>query len=191
VEIPHTFTTELSVEFQDRLRARYSPKQNAIVIEQRVGKNIIGSIPRRMIQDNERRQSLAEGYKPFMTIAISEKVRCPECDYWIEVPNRETRQVKCLYCKLKGRNTSLIAGYYPLNHHLINHLKSIDPLRNMDDKIANKLTEQNEKIAEQQQKQLSNDAEAYTSDNLNRLMQIPTFGYSGTKAKEGTEVKGF
>lgn len=122
---------------------------------------------------------------PIMTVAVSETMRCPDCGYKLVVPFNETMQLSCLACKLKGRNTKVIAGYYPLNHILLNHLKSIDPLRNMDEDMIGKMNEYNEKKMEQQQKQLSDDAESYASDNINRLMGIPTFGYAGVKRFEG------
>jgi len=190
MDIPDTFTKDLEIDFQGRLRARWSPKQQAVIIEQRVGKNILPSLPRKSY-DNERRQSLAEGYIPIMTVSASSRMRCPECSTWVEVPDRETRQVSCLYCKLRGRSTKFTAGFYPLNSFLLNHLKEIDPLRNATDEMAKKMIEQNELRTELMQKQLAHDAESYASDNLNRLMQIPTFSYAGLKAKEGTTVKGF
>lgn len=189
MEIPETFLTELSVEFQDRLRARYSAKQNSVVIEQKVGRNIVGSVPRKLLS-NETRQSLAEGYKPIMQVAVSEVIRCEDCSSKIPVPFNETREVKCEYCKLKGRVSRYHVGFYPLNVTLINHLKSIDPLRNMDKNFAAEMQAQNERIAEQQQKSLYDEAESYANDNIYKLMGIPTKGMNG-KIMTGTELKGF
>jgi hypothetical protein len=189
VDIPTEFTTSLSVEFQDRLRARWSGKQQAIIIEQRVGKNILPSLPRISYSD-ERRQSLAEGYMPIMTVAVSETMRCPSCNLKVNVPNRETKQIRCLYCQVKGRKTLITAGYYPLNSFLIEHLKSIDPLRNMDKDMVKEMNERNEKMLQKQQEQLQDNAIAYSNDNFNRLVGIQQTGYTG-KIKAGTEVKGF
>ncbi len=189
MDIPQTFLDDLDVEFQGRLRARFSGMQQAVIIEQKVGRNILPSLKRDRYT-NERRQSLAEGYMPIMTVSVSEKVRCPECNYWLEVPNRETKQIRCFSCKLKGRTSLIIAGYFPLNSFLINHLKEIDPVRNMDKDMTQELDRQNERKAELMQRQLSNDAESYASDNLNQLMGIPTFGYTSKKLA-GTDVKGF
>ena len=140
--------------------------------------------------DDERRQSLAEGYLPIMTVSVSEKMRCPEDGYWLDVPNRETKQITCLACKLKGRTTKVTAGFYPLNSSLLNHLKAIDPLRNMDRDLAKEMLEANEKLTEIQQKELYNQADAYASDNLNRLMGIPVSSLSASKIFEGTNVRG-
>ena len=192
MEIPEIFLEDLKVEFQDRLRAKFSRKQNATLIQQRMARNVIGSLNRKFLKhDDERRQHLAEGYKTIMTVAASETIRCPECCMKLEVPKLETRQIKCLYCKLKGRKTQVTSGYYPLNSSLINHLKAIDPMRNMDNNLVQATMDQNERIAKQQQKQLYDNAHDYASDNLNRLMGIPVVGYAGTKLKEGTQVKGF
>ena len=140
---------------------------------------------------DERRQSLAEGYMPILTVSASEQIRCPECAMFVEVPNRETQQVRCWYCASRGRTTRITAGFYPLNSSLINHLKSIDPLRNMESDDVAKMQEYNEKLIAQRQAEISANAEAYTSDNINRLMGILQTGYSGTKVKEGTDIKGF
>lgn len=189
MEIPETFLTDLKVEFQERLRARYSAKQNCVVIEQRVGKNVIGSVPRSMLS-NETRQSLAEGYKPIMQVAVGETIRCKDCSNKISVPFCSTEEVKCLYCKLKGRVSKYHVGFYPLNIKLINHLKEIDPLRNMDKDLAKEMQEQNERITAQQQKALYNDAESYANDHIYKLMGIPTKSMAG-KVMQGTELKGF
>lgn len=190
--IPESFQEDLEREFQGRLRARWSGKKQCVVIEQRVARNVVGSLPRELFKKNdETRQSLAEGYKQVMDVAVSEQMKCPECTTTLSVPNRTTAQITCMGCRVKGRTKKYIVGYYPLDTNLINHLKSIDPLRNLEKDTAAELNAYNEKIAEAQQKQLSEEAEAYTSDNLNRLMQIPSFSYSGNKIKQGTELRGF
>ncbi len=190
MDIPETFAHDLEIEFQGRLRARFSPKSQAVIIEQRVGKNVLPSLPRKFY-DNEKRQALAEGYMPIMTVSLSETMKCPECTYVLKVPNRETAQIVCLSCKLKQRSTKITAGFYPLNSSLLHHLKEIDPLRNMDRNMAMEMVERNERMTEIHQKSLRNDAEDYASDNIERLMGIPSAKYSGMKVMEGTEVKGF
>jgi hypothetical protein len=57
--------------------------------------------------------------------------------------------------------------------------------------MVQNMLDANERKSEVMQQELYNNADAYASDNLNRLMGIPQFGYNGTKAKEGTELKGF
>lgn len=182
MEINEIFQEELKREFQERLRIRWNGKKQAYTVEQRVGKNIIGQLPRELFKHNDfYRQGLAEGYKPIMDVAVSETMRCPSCNTKLTVPNRETKQFRCTYCQSKGRRSLLLAGYYPLNSFLINHLKTIDPLRNMEVNQVQRLQDYNEKLMEREQAKLSDEAEAYTSDNLNRLMGILQTGYSGMK----------
>jgi hypothetical protein len=189
VEIPETFEQTLAIEFQDRLRIRWSGKQQSFLIQQRVGPNLIGSVPRRLL-DSEKRQDLAQGYRTIMNVSPSEIVKCPECSIKLNVPYKETRQIKCLYCQLKQRSTFIAAGYFPLDSSLINHLKSIDPIRQMDSDDVQRMQTHNDRISESQQKQLYDDAESYSSDNINQLMGILQTGYGGMKVKDGTEVKG-
>lgn len=181
MEINESFKDDLRIEFQGRLRVRWSGKQQSYLIQQRVGRNLIGNISRKTFKDSEKVQDLAEGYRTIMVVSPAEKTRCPECSTWLDVPNRTTAQIKCEFCKFKGRNVSFIAGYYPLNSSLIQHLKSIDPLRDGDKDMQKKLDQHNEKLTSSMQKKISQDAEDYTSDNLNRLMGILSVGYSGMK----------
>jgi hypothetical protein len=189
MDISETFKDELRIEFQDRLRIKWSGKSQAFLIQQRVGKNLIGSVPRAKL-GLEKSMDLAEGYRTILSVAPSEHMKCPDCFTSISVPKLETKELKCLYCKLRGRSTKIVAGYYPLNSSLINHLKEIDPIRNLDRDLIAEMNDRNEKIQEAQVKQLSKDAEDYSSDNINKLMGILQTGYSGMKVKEGSEVKG-
>jgi len=188
MEINETFLDDLEITFQGRLRARWSAKQRAIIIEQRTARSLIGSVPRRAY-DNETRQSLAEGYKLLMTVAPRETIRCARCNYTLEVPKLETREITCLQCKLSGLRGKVFAGYYPLNSSLIHYLKSIDPLRDNNESNASKMVEYNENITKQQQRQLFNASEAYADDNFNRIVGIQQVGR--TKVMAGTELKGF
>lgn len=181
MEIPETFEQDLDREFQNRLRIKWNRKKNSFTIEQKVGQNIIGSLPREMFKDSFYKQSLAEGYKPIIDVAVSETLKCPNCAEILNVPNRETKQFKCLNCQSKGKRTIFVAGYFPLNSFLINYLKTIDPIRNLEVDQAKRILEHNEKLAAMEQKKLSDDAEAYTSDNLNKLMGILQTGYSEVK----------
>jgi len=190
LEIPQNFIALLDIEFQSRLRVKWSGKQQAYLIQQKIGPNLVGSVPRGKL-DAEKVNDLAQGYLTIMTVSPSEKMKCQECSSSLSVPNRETRQIRCLYCKVRGRSTQVIAGYYPLDSNLIAHLKTIDPMRNMETDQVSRMNDHNENLQKAQLKELANEAESYADDNLAKLMGIPEFKYAGNKIKEGTELTGF
>src|SRR5262245_29340645 len=108
---PTEFTERLQQKFDGRLRVRWSAKEQHFVIEQRVGRAVVAPI--RISEGRDDLIRARDGYHPVMVISAGDRMRCPTCHYEMKVPVRDTVDVKCEYCGLKGRQTHVVAGYWP------------------------------------------------------------------------------
>lgn len=169
---PRSFTESLKTQFGGRLRIRWSPKQQQWQIEEKIARST-GDMPQDSYNDEATR--LRDGYALVCTVTPGDRMPCPKCRTTLYVPVFHFGMVKCDYCAVQGRNTNIIAGHFPLNDSLLEHLRRLDPIRAYrDDFIYPEYNEWIEKKIDQKVEDLT----PIWSDHYRRLVGIPMVGYS-------------
>lgn len=122
-----------------------------------------------------------DGYLGVMEITPGDRMPCPRCHYTLQVPVFETWDMRCPYCRLMGYQTRVVAGYWPLNDRLIEHLQKIDPLRGLQAEQAAAADRHNRLLLESQTNDALRPGEAKFEQDYNRLVGIA----QNTNPKEG------
>ncbi len=123
---PDTFVEQLRLDCP-HLRVRWSPRRAMWQIEQQVGRAAL--LPIRIEEGDDSLRRSCDGYALVMEVAPSDRVSCPRCCLPITLPHLETREVPCAYCRSRGIDTTVIAGYWPLGEALLQHLRRTNPFR--------------------------------------------------------------
>lgn len=177
MDAPTTFTRQLKDEFQDRLRIRWSAKRREFHIEQRVGR--MAPNPCRIDEGDDDLIRARDGYIHVMSISPGDRTPCPECHFELQVPVMDTADIRCPYCQIKGRTTRVVAGYWPLNERLIDHLRKLDPLRGHSHELAAEADRRNVARLKAAEANLSDTVISAADDDYRRLVGIPSVGYTG------------
>lgn len=170
MDAPTQFVDRLRSTFNDRLRIRWSTTEKCFHIEQKVGRAVVAPIFIDESRDDLIRAR--DGYHPVMTIQPGDRMPCPECHYQLRVPVMDTADLPCPYCRLKGRTTRVVAGYWPLNDLLIDHLRKIDPLRGASEELSAEADRHNRLLLKSQEADAYREGEAAFSDDYNRIVGI-------------------
>lgn len=180
MDLDTQFQERLQQEFGDRIRIRWSQKQQSWLVEQKVARGQM-YWDRYVPEHDDELIAVRDGYLFLMHITPGDRMRCPgNCGSTLKSPIRQTELVVCPVCKIRGYSHKHILGFFPLNDSFITYLKSIDPLRRDAKKDINKVDDYNERIVRGAQRRMSNEAEAYGKDEFARLTGIPTVGLSGS-----------
>ena len=174
---PTEFTERLHSTFDGRLRIRWSAAERQFHIEQKVGRAVVAPI--RIEEGRDDLIRARDGYHPVMTITPGDRTPCPECNFTLRVPVRDTADIRCPYCQLKGRTTRVVAGYWPLDDSLIEHLRKIDPLRPGSETLAEEADRRNHQRLQSAENDISNAGYAALDERYNRIVGIPQVGYTG------------
>lgn len=185
--VTREFEDRLQREFDGRLRLRWSNRAGEFQVEQKVG---VGREAPISDNDEDDLVRARDGYAYVMSVRDGDRMPCPTCNYTVQVPYLEVAHIRCPYCKFKGRNTYMVAGYFPLNDNFINYLKERDPLRGASKELAAAMDRRNEALAKSAEQAHADRAVAAFDDSYRRVVGIPQTGYTG-KILEGTQVKGF
>ena len=114
-----------------------------------------------------------------MSVRTGTLMDCPRCGTELKVPYMETHLVSCPYCKLRGKNSTFAAVYFPLGDSLIDYLKTIDPENPASERLAEDLDRQNEMLSAMMERDALRDGTAAAAERYNRLVGIPQVGLSG------------
>lgn len=176
------FNTRLQDVFGGRLRARWSDYSRSYHIEQKVGRGVFDPPTHRDHRESDRWIRARDGYSHVMEIRVGDRMACPTCHLPVDVPTMELAETRCLYCKLKGRDTTFVACYFPLGETLIDHLRKIDPENDGIRRQAAEI-ERNQRRAELSRERAADGA---LRDGLMdaAIDQIPKWGYGGMKRLE-------
>lgn len=178
--IPSAFEERLRDAFDGRLRIRWSVKARELRIEQKVGNAI--TIPIRIDADRDDLICARDGYDYLLSIRSGDRMPCPECEWTeLKVPVRDFVDIRCAYCASKGKQGRTVAGYWPLDDSLIDHLKKIDPLRGASQRLAKEADLANARRLASLEADFSNTIYAHGADHYAELVGIPQFGYSHAK----------
>ena len=152
--VPAGFTKRLEHEFQGRIRLRWSSAQSEFQVEQRVRRGAHDGPISSSKDDVGIRQR--DGYLYLFSIEIS-----------------------CASCKLHGREHRVIAGYFPLNDTLIEHLKKLDPERGASQRLNARVLANNLAHQSRLGQSVVNDTSDKLRDDFSRIAGIPQVGYTG------------
>jgi hypothetical protein len=130
---PDSFTDQLSSQFHNRFRLRWSDKRQEFHLEQKV---FTGQVMEPPPIDPESGHfdtysdewiRARDGYFYVMTIRAGDRMPCPICHSTLKVPVMETREMWCDECRKRGNDGRYVAAFYPLGEVLLDHLRDIDP----------------------------------------------------------------
>lgn len=117
-----------------------------------------------------------------MSISQGDRMCCPECKWReLRVPVREFADIRCDFCASLGKQGRVVAGYFPLDDSLIDHLKKIDPDGNHSRNITKEIDQRNQAREMSNERDMSNIVESAGNDHYDQLVGIPHFGYSQAK----------
>lgn len=177
MDAPQSFVDALERTFDGRLRIRWSAAERQFHIEQKVGRAVVP--PVRIDEGRDDLIRARDGYHPVMTVTPGDRMRCPSCNYDLKVPVRDTHDIRCGYCQMMGRTTRVVAGYWPLDDSLIEHLRKIDPHRDAQKELAEEADQHNRLLLKAQEDAALAPAMAAFNDDYRRLVGIPMVGYTG------------
>lgn len=178
MDAPSSFVEQLERVFNGRLRIRWSAKNQEFHIEQKVGRGF-ALAPVAIDEGRDDLICARDGYFHVMAIKAGDRMPCPSCNYKLTVPVMDTADMKCPYCALMGRTTRVVAGYWPLNERLIEHLRKIDPLRGAQQELAEEADRYNRALIKSAENTYSDVVTSKASDDYNRLVGIPQVGFTG------------
>lgn len=176
MEIPETFASRLDSAFDGRLRIRWSHADQVYHVEQKVARALI-NFPAALTDDEATR--LRDGYHFVMVVTTGDRMPCPACRTTLAVPLRQSALVSCPTCKQRGLEHRVQAAHYPLDDTLIDHLKSIDPLRGMSKALRAKVEAHNAALMAQQQRDVLDQLTSRANDDFAQIAGIPSVGYTG------------
>lgn len=176
MEVPEEFAARLDAAFDGRLRIRWSQAEGAYHVEQRVARALI-NFPAALTDDEAIR--LRDGYHFIMVVRTGDRMPCPRCGATLKVPLRTSTMVTCDPCRQRGLEYRIPAAHYPLDDTLIDHLKSIDPLRGMSKALRSKVEAHNAALTQQQQQAVLNRLTDKANDDFAQIAGIPSVGYTG------------
>lgn len=180
------FEIEFERELHGRFRLRWSDKRHEYHVEQRLGPSN-PHIPPPIYRTPEGTDSYdtfsdewiraRDGYMFTMAIRPGTKMPCPVCGADVDVPQMVTAESHCPMCRKMGRDGRYVAAYYPLNHVLIEHVRSLDPYTDGPKRSRERLRQNQLTKYARDQRQALDDAEAMVRFNNNQVMNNPMSGY--------------
>lgn len=178
--IPAAFEERLRSTFQGRLRIRWSVKAREWHIEQKVGRAI--TAPIRIEADRDDLICARDGFDYLLTVRQGDRMPCPICEWQeLKVPVRDFVDIRCAYCASKGLQGRTVAGFWPLDDSLIDHLKKLDPESDYSRNLAKDIDRRNQQREASQEADLSNTVKSAGSEHFDSIVGIPHFGFSTAK----------
>ena len=175
--VPAEFSKRLAQEFNERIRIRWSSAQSEFHIEQRVRRGAHDGPLRNSQDDAGIRQR--DGYLYLFSVRPGTKMPCPRCRHELSVPVAKIQEISCASCKLHGREHRVIAGYFPLNDTLIDHLKMLDPERGASQRLNAQVLANNMANQAKLGQAVVDKTTDKMSDDFSRIAGIPHVGYTG------------
>jgi hypothetical protein len=175
--VPADFAARLHREFDGRLRLRWSNARHEFHLEQKVRRGLADGLVRDTHDDAGIRRR--DGYLYILSIRPGTRMPCPRCASELQVPVHEIREVSCGYCKLKGQEHRVAAGFFPLNDSLIDYLKRLDPEREASRRLRQQVDGHNLATQTRLEQSVSNATTDAANDDFNRIAGIPSVGYTG------------
>lgn len=175
--VPSEFSKRLDQEFNGRLRIRWSSARHEFHIEQKVRRGMHDG----PVKNNQDDAGICQrdGYLYLFSIRPGTKMPCPRCPNELDVPVAEIREISCSVCKLNGKEHRVIAGYFPLNECLIDHLKMLDPERGASQRLNAQVLKNNLANQARRGQAVIDTTSDKLNDDFSRIAGIPQVGYTG------------
>src|SRR5581483_10894945 len=115
-------------------RIRWSLRDRKWLVEQQLAAECIP--PLRIDPAADDLIRFRDGYWLVMSFQPGDRMACPEvvsryprqtCDTTLSVPHRVSREVVCPTCRAARRDGRVIAGYWPFDEILLDHLRRTNP----------------------------------------------------------------
>lgn len=125
-QVPLGFKSRFLAEFPS-YRIRWSLKDSKWMIEQKYSNPLPPTRAFDPFDDHTIRAN--DGYWLVLSFQPGTRMACPLCGLDVPVPMMKTAETSCVFCRTKGLDGRILAGYWPMDERLIDMLKSTDPLR--------------------------------------------------------------
>lgn len=183
--VPQVFHDRLDEEFKGKIRIRWSDEQEEWHVEQKVRSGLAGSpltsrddYNRNYWRDDVIRSK--DDYMWVMSVKQGTTFACPTCASKLIAPTRSQEMISCGYCKQKGYEHHVLAGHWPLDETLIDHLKKLEwQLDHPEQHAGASLTAQNAALKKIQERRVLDPTMAAWEDRYNKIVGIPSVGYTG------------
>lgn len=189
MNIPEQFEQRLESEFGGRYRIRVSEARGEFHVEQRIGAGFhpgtIKIAPQSAKQYRARWDDMLrarDGYVLTFIVTPGDRTECPSCHATLHVPVKSLTHLSCPACEVRGKKTTLTAGYWPLNDDLLQHLRRIDAYTGGHERIAADIAKDTAAKSAQQARDLVRDGEAAVRERFKRMVGIPQQGYTGKES---------
>lgn len=183
--------------FAGRFRIRWSDVKQEYHVEQKLSVGNPNLIPPVFVDPNTLGQRYdtysdewlraRDGYFFVMAIRPGTQMPCPVCNMPVDVPQMMTAESKCPYCRVMGRDGRYVAAYYPLNHVLIEHVRTLDPYTDGPIRQRQRIRQQQLNKYALDQKKALDDADAMMVFNNNQVMNVPMSGAGSRKTVQNDD----
>lgn len=196
MHIPTQFSDEMADRFHNRFRLRWSDKSHVFHLEQKV---MTGQVMEPPI-DPETNEWDAyddgfirarDGYFYILTVTVGDRMRCPIDNTTLKVPTFHTGEVVCDTCRAHNRDGRYAAGFFPLNHVLLDHISDIDPMNGGPLRARARMRAKQITRQERENRDATMEGEYNTIDNINQAELRPMVGYGPKTAQRGEAGIGY
>lgn len=188
------FEEEFYRAFDGRFRIRWSDKQQEYHIEQKLTQGN-PNIPPPIYLDPDTGGRIydtysdawiraREGYFFVMAVRAGTTMPCPICHSTVDVPVMVTAESQCPFCRVMGRDGRYVAAYFPLNHVLIEHVRTLDPHTDGPARSRQRIREAQLTKYSREQKEALDQADAMIRFNQSQVMNVPMVGSGSQKTHQ-------
>lgn len=172
MRVPGWFAKQLDAEFDRQIRVRWSDTARAFQVERRIRRSSFA--PHGVKPGDDEAIRIVDGFDLVCEVAGGDRLPCPRCGRTVSLPVREMREAKCPACGRVFR-----AVYWPLGDALLQHLRYIDPVRGGIERVFEDADKANFQLERMRRRDLWNHGESVWKEDYNRLVGIPSVGYTG------------
>lgn len=185
------FQRQLDDRFHSRFRLRWSDKAQVFHLEQKVATGQVMEPPIDPITNewdayDDGFIRARDGYFYVMTVTTGDRMRCPMDHTELKVPTLHTAETICPVCQDNQRDGRFAAGYFPLNHILLDYINDLDPLNGGPLRARERMRA---KQLDRQAKEVPAAVlrgEEDVLDNQNQVELKPMVGYGPKTAQRGS-----
>lgn len=189
------FQRQLDSKFHGRFRLRWSDKAQVFHLEQKVATGQVMEPPIDPITNewdayDDGFIRARDGYFYIMTVTTGDRMRCPLDHTELKVSIMHTGETKCAQCQHVGRDGRFAAGYFPLNHILLDYINDIDPLNGGPLRVRERMRAKQLARAAKEIPAAVLQSEENVLDNQNQVDLKPMVGYGPKTAQRGSAGMG-
>lgn len=186
---PDSFVDLLESAFGNRLRIRWSSEKQEWHIDQFVKRGLFPGQkpPKRGTWDETSDAYIRQrdGVVTILSVRTSDRMPCPRCGMELQVPFNVTQVLNCDFCRLRGKPHAVPAMFVPLDDHLINYLKALDPSNPATEALNEQIDRENMQLEDRLVDSAVDPTVAAFEQDYNRVVGIPQWGYGGMKRFKG------